>query len=269
MSFFKIFCVLVSAILVTGCGNLRGSKLLAPESFGLSLVEPGLYVETGADEATRNKLRQAVAKAEKALQDAYGSVKSRPIVNVCISRECYAALGGSSSTVGGAFIFINRLLLSPDGQNWHFIAHEWSHRELLSRMSFFTWSRMPTWFDEGLAVAVSEAPEHSDIHWQFLASNNIPRPTREEIYGLKSLKQWHSAIGKYGEDKNAERRAKREPLINPVYAAAGREIRPWLAKVGSSGLLALIAQLNNGEDFDAAYLKANPAASLSLNTNSR
>jgi hypothetical protein len=251
--------ILLLATFTAGCGNLNGVRMLAPESFGLTPVGSGLYVETGADDVTLGKIREAMTSAEKAIHSAYGSVNSRPIVNVCISRECYKALGGSQGTLGGSFVFLNRLLLAPEGVNWHFIAHEWSHAELYSRLSLRAWWRNPVWFDEGIAVAASEAPEHSDSHWQFLASKNIPRPAREELLSLKSLKQWHSAIHRYGEDRNIERKAKGEPLVNPVYTAAGQEIRHWLAKVGSSGLIALIVRLNDGEDFEAVYQTANPA----------
>ena len=259
MRHLKIIGLLLSVTLIAGCSALQGGKLLAPESFGLTPVAPGLYIEAGADEATRDELREAMANAENAIRNTYGSVNSRPIINACISEGCYKTFGGQGSTAGGAYVFINRILLSPRGLNWHFLAHEWSHAELLSRLTFITWWRKPVWFDEGLAVVVSEAPEHSESHWQFLTSNNIPRPTREELHAIKSLKQWNDAIHRYGEDKNIERKAKGDPILNPVYTAAGQEIRPWLAKVGSSGLLAFIARLNDGGDFESAYQAANTA----------
>jgi hypothetical protein len=253
MRYLKFFILVFLTTLVMGCSSLNGIKLLAPESFGLTPIAPGIYVELSADQATSGKLMGEIARAEKAIRSTYGSVNSRPIFNVCMSRECYKALGGSQGTLGGSFVFLNRILLSPEGANWHFIAHEWSHAELYSRLSLGAWWRNPVWFDEGIAVAVSEAPEHSEKHWQFLVSKNIPRPAREELLSLKSLKQWHSAIRQYGEHLNMQRKARGEPLINPVYTAAGQEVRPWLAKVGSAGLIALIARLNANEEFDSAY----------------
>ena len=260
----RIYLLLLSALLTAGCGNLNGIKMLAPESFGLTPIAPGIYVETGANPATVDKVRNAIASAEKAILNTYGSVNSRPVINVCISRECYQAFGGPKGTLGGSFVFLNRLLLSPEGTNWHFIAHEWSHAEFYSRLTFSAWWRNPVWFDEDLAVAVSEAPEHSESHWQFLISNNIPVPKREELLTLKSLKQWNNGIYRYGEDKNIERRAKGEPLINPVYTAAGQEIRPWLAKVGNPGLMAFIEQLNRSEVFESAYQQTTNPGELDI-----
>jgi hypothetical protein len=158
-----------------------------------------------------------------------------------------------------AKVYGERILLSPRALNWHFLAHEWSHAEMSTRLKFFAWTRMPRWFDEGVAVAISEASEHSESHWQHLVATDVPRPTREEPRTFKTLRQWLDAIHKYGEDKNIERKDKGEPEIRPVYSAAGHELRPWLVKVGSNGLLAFIDRMNDGADFEPAYQTANIA----------
>ena len=252
----SIIIVLLLASLCGGCSLLQASKLLAPESFGLSPITSSIYVEAGADEATRTKLRDAMEKAEGAIRANYGSVNSHPLVHACVSDECYKAFGGRGSV---AKVYGDRILLSPRGLNWHFLAHEWSHAEVRSRLTLSAWWRMPQWFDEGMAVAVSEAPQHSEEHWQFLIASQVPRPSRDELMTLKSLRQWLNAVDRYGETKNAERRAKGEPELNPVYSAAGHELRPWLANAGSQGLLVFIARLNGGEEFALAYQKANPS----------
>lgn len=256
MSYLKIGALLFLAVFLAGCSNLRGLMLLAPESFGLTPIAENIYVESGADEKTMTKLRAAMSQAEGAIRAAYASVESRPIVHACITERCYESFGGMGSR---AKVYGDRILLSTRGFNWHFLAHEWSHAELRSRLTFRAWWHLPSWFDEGLAVSISDAPEHSEDHWKFLVAKNIQRPTRAELLTYKSGRQWLDAVHRYGETQNAERRAKGEPEVRPVYAAAGHEVRPWLAKVGSSGLLALIEHLNSGEDFDALYRTANTA----------
>lgn len=257
MRFLTVISLLIFACVVGGCSILQGGKLLAPEGFGLTPVAPSIYVESGADEATRIRLRESMEKAEGAIRTAYGGVASRPTVNACITEGCYEAFGGGRGSL--AKVYGKRILLSPRALNWHFLAHEWSHAEMSTRLTFFAWKRMPQWFDEGVAVAVSEAPEHSESHWQFLVAAKIPRPTREELHTFKSLRQWLDAVHRYGDDKNIERNAKGEPELRPVYSAAGHELRPWLAKVGSQGLLAFIAHMNDGEDFQSSYQTANTA----------
>jgi hypothetical protein len=254
MRIWKVIGLLLSASVIGGCSILPWGKLHAPESFGLTPVTPRIYVEAGADEATKTMLRDAMEKAESAIRAAYGNVISRPVVHACITEQCYAVFGGYGSR---AKVYGDRILLSPRGLNWHYLAHEWSHAEMYSRLTLSAWWRMPQWFDEGVAVAISEAPENSESHWQFLVESNISRPTPEELHSFKSLRQWDDAVGRFGEKKNAERKAKGEPEIRPVYTAAGHELRPWLAKAGSAGLLAFIERLNGGEEFMSAYETAN------------
>ena len=248
---------MLTLVTINGCSIFQGGKLLAPEYFGLTPVTPSIYVEPGADEVTRIRLRESMEQAESSIRAAYGDVASRPTVNACITEGCYEAFGGGRGSL--AKVYGKRILLSPRALNWHLLAHEWSHAEMSTRLTFFAWKRMPQWFDEGVAVAVSEAPEHSQSHWQSLVVANIARPTREELRTFKSLRQWLDAVHRYGEEKNIERRAKGEPEIRPVYSAAGQELRPWLARAGSQGLLAFIARMNDGEDFESAYDTANTA----------
>ena len=127
--------------------------------------------------------------------------------------------------------------------------------EMSTRLTLFAWKRMPQWFDEGLAVTISEAPEHSENHWQFLITANIPRPTSNELLTYQSLQQWQAGVHRFGDDKNFERVSQGSPTLSPVYAAAGHEVRLRLTQMGSSGLLNLIQRMNTGEDFASSYSK--------------
>jgi hypothetical protein len=254
MQLFKIAISLMMLNMLGGCGVLQGTKLLVPEHFDLIQITPSLYVEPATDSETREKLSEAMDRAKERIRVVYGHVNSQPIVHACITEECYEAFGGRGSM---AKVYGNRILLSPRALNWNLLAHEWSHAELRTRLSFRAWLNTPQWFDEGVAVAVSEAPEHSESHWQFLVNSNIPRPTPEELHTYQSLSQWLDAVHRYGEDKNIDRKASGEAEIRPVYTAAGHEVRPWLATKGQSGLLSLIERLNEGESFETAYSRGN------------
>ena len=253
MNKLKIFVLLFSC-LSSGCSNIQGSKLLLPESFNLTPISPTIYVEVGASDKIREQLLVDMKKAENAIRQTYGDVKSRPLVHACVSEECYESFGGRGSK---AKVYGNRILLSPRGLNWHFLAHEWSHSEIQTRLSFSAWWQLPQWFNEGVAVVVSDDPKYSEKHWQFLVESNIPRPSQKELYRLKSLSQWLDAVKHYGATQNAVRRAKGESEIRPLYTAAGLEVRSWLSKTGSDGLLTFIESLNNGDEFESLYRTAN------------
>lgn len=253
---YAFLAALLLLALLQGCSVLQGGKLLAPQAFGFERIAPDLYVEAGADETLRARLIEDRRHAEAAVRTAFGSVQSRPGIHACLSEACYEAFGGHGST---AKIYGDRILLSPRGLDRHFLAHEWTHAEMHKRLVLRGWWALPRWFDEGLAVAVSEAPEHSEAHWQALREAGVRVPSPAELRGIGSLWRWESAVREWGDAGNAERRARGEPEIRPLYTAAGHEVRPWLAAHGASGLLALIAGLNAGEPFEAFY-DAAPAA---------
>lgn len=238
------------ALSLAGCSTLRGGKLWAPETFGFVPVANKLFIEAGADEEARAQLQDAMRQAEQAMHAAYGEVLSHPVVHACLSDQCLDAVGAKGTF---AKVYGNRIVLSRRGLNWHFIAHEWSHAEMVKRLRLVAWREMPQWFDEGLAVAVSQAPEHSEQHWQYLHAQHIAKPDREELVSFKKLNQWLAAGERYSDGKNAERRARGEPEIHALYASAGHEVRPWFAQAGTAGLLKLIAELNAGAEFAVAY----------------
>lgn len=236
----RTLTLLLTLGLLSGCGMLhsvaQSGKLLAPESFGLIPIAPHLYVEAGTDEATRDRLRADMDRAEAAIRRAFGSVSARPTVHACITETCYAAFGGRSDV---AKVFGQRILLSPRGLNWHFLAHEWSHAEMSTRLTLFAWKRMPSWFDEGLAVTLSEAPEHSENHWQFLINTHIPRPTRDELLTYQSLQQWQAGVHRFGDDKNFERVAQGQPTLSPSVCRCWARSAPLVSQSGQHWLAAL------------------------------
>jgi hypothetical protein len=67
----NIIFILVT-LLSGGCSALQGTKLIAPETFGLVPIAPNVYFEQNADDETRARLRAAVGRAKSVIQAAYG-----------------------------------------------------------------------------------------------------------------------------------------------------------------------------------------------------
>ena len=78
-------------------------------------------------------------------------------------------------------------------------------------------------------------------------------PSPPELRRITSLWQWETAARVWGDAGNAQRRARGQPEIRPLYTAAGHEVHPWLKAHGTPGLLALLDGLNAGEPFVALY----------------
>ena len=67
-----------------------------------------------------------------------------------------------------------------------------------------------------------------------------------------------AAVQRYGEGDNVQRRARGEPGLRPLCAAAGHELPPWLRARGAEGLRTFIADVNAGVPFDAACARPGP-----------
>jgi hypothetical protein len=255
--------IAIAALLFcTGCSTVRGTKLLVPTWFDMEPIADRVFVNKEMPSTERAQALMLVSASEKRIVQYYGKAISTPKFFFCSTDECFKSFGGSTSRAKSFGDYAT--LFSPRGMSIPIISHERSHAELYSRID--SMRRIPQWFDEGLAVTVSDAPEHSENHWQFLVTSNIPRPARDELYTYKSLKQWIDAVHRYGDDSNIERRAKGEPEIYPVYSAAGHELRFWFSKTGTPGLLAFIERMNNGENFESAYQVVNTVSTNKLGT---
>jgi hypothetical protein len=237
--------VLLALLLAGGCNNLP----TAGEA-GLVTIAPNIYVEPEMDGAGRAYLLQTVADAQHAIGVAYGNVLSHPPVYACISTACYVRMGGSDGTTAEALD--DRLVLSPQGLDWHFLAHEWSHIELFTRLTPAAWQRIPQWFNEGLAVTISREPRYSEQAWQFIQANHLPYPSEQELYSLTGLYQWGAAVRHYNA-QNPLHQVHGAPEVAAVYTAAGHVVRPWLNRAGNDGLNRFIQRMNAGAPFADAF----------------
>ena len=241
---------LLLALLLGGCNALPDAS-----DAGLQAIAPNIHVEPAMDGITRTRLIQTIAEAERAIGAIYGSVRSRPPVYACVTVSCYTHLGGTHGSTAEALD--DRILLSPNGLNWHFIAHEWAHVELFKRMTPAAWKQLPQWFNEGLAVAISQEGEYSENAWQYLLANNMPHPSYPELRALCIQPHWSAAVSFYQQQVQARQNANGMG-VSPVYTAAGHVVRNWLAAVGNQGVLSLIQRMNSGQSFDAAYQAITP-----------
>lgn len=235
---------LLLALFTSGCNALPNAS-----DAGLQAITPHIHVEPAMDGMTRARLMQTITEAERAIGATYGSVRSRPPVYACVTIHCYTHLGGTYGSTAEALD--DRILLSPTGLNWHFIAHEWAHVELFKRMTPAAWKQLPQWFNEGLAVAISQEAEYSENAWQYLLTTRTPHPSYPELRALRTQSQWTGAVSFY-----------QQANISPVYTAAGHVVRHWLAAVGNQGVLVLIQRMNAGESFDAAYQAITPQTNI-------
>jgi len=230
-------------LLCSACSTMRGTKLWAPTWFDMEPIAPHVFVNKGMPPVQRQRVLELVAESEQRLSHYYGTVTSAPKLFFCSTEMCFKSFGGSTNRAKSFGDYGS--LFSPRGISVPIMSHEWSHVELYSRIgSVWVMWRVPSWFDEGLAVAVSEEPTHAESVCEETRNTGVPSPPLAE---LESLRQWLDAVEKY---RNLELNPKN---LAVVYATAGCEVRPWLQRVGVSGLLSFIEQMRSNTEFLVAY----------------
>src|SRR6266436_2964849 len=187
----------------------------------IPLLSPAMAVED------RTKLQEAISRAAAQVTAFYGSFDHTPTLLACASEECDHRLGGKgarANTYGTTFIRV-----SPNGLNQTILAHEFSHVELHTRIRLmrFLVGAIPAWFDEGLAVIVSD-----DARYLKPGTTSAMRCLVEPEDGLPSSpSQWRPLAAK----------------TPGVYAQAACRVMRWMeANGGTARLLTMITQIADG-----------------------
>lgn len=146
---------LVAAIVATG--TLLYPAMAAygcPACFGLVRLDDRIFVDEETPSGQRAEIEADYAAAVQRVARFYGSFAHRPVVLACSTAQCDRRLGGrgaAARTFGSTFIHV-----SPRGINPVILAHEFSHVEAHARIGLWRLGSFPAWFDEGLAVIVSD-----------------------------------------------------------------------------------------------------------------
>lgn len=136
---------------------------LCPVCSGFREIAPRVYVDRQATETQADAALQSFATAERMVRDVYPERASNPVWLLCLSGEC----GARSLPRPLAMAYMNLFVfLYPDGSTPTIFAHELAHTELHQRVGssrrLFS-QAVPTWFDEGLAVYISQDARYLDI----------------------------------------------------------------------------------------------------------
>ena len=244
-NFILIFIIL---FLFTGCNNINKWKVLLPPSWiDMKQIIPNVYVNSDMNITQQKILLKEIPKAKQYVKDVWGTIKSKPIIYACSTEQCSRTLGIGAR----AHQINNHIVLSPKALTKEMISHEWSHSELYKRADcFFNWKKIPSWFDEGVAVLVSHEPSHDKRAWKQIQTQNLSHPSTNELYKIVTTRQWTEAFHKYNKNLNKD-------IIVVIYATAGHEVSNWYKNAKSKGLANLIEEVKNGNSFDEIYKKHN------------
>ncbi|MDC4225271.1 MAG: hypothetical protein MPW14_18455 [Candidatus Manganitrophus sp.] len=224
----RIF-LLVFIIALSGCSALRSAKLFAPTWFGFVQIADGVYVDDAMHASQQEELLKTIAVAKGRVSDFFGHLEGDPTIFACSTEACFAASGGF--TAKGTAYGSSRVLLSPRGLGLVTISHELTHVELYSRVGDFrAWHAIPPWFDEGLAVLVSQDPDYTIDTWLRATDNGRGAPA---LKLLGNAVPWAEGQLSYG--------------------TARHVVGEWYSRVGSEGFFRLLRGIKAGRDFDFLF----------------
>lgn len=154
-----ILCLIVAATATLAAVYPAVAAAGCPSCYGFKDYGDGIFIEGAVGSEARETVKATIDAARARVRAFYGSLEARPRVLVCETDSCYRPLGGTSR---GIALLDQALILSPRGVDPVIAAHELAHVELHRRIGLKATllRRAPQWFDEGLAVVISDDPRY-------------------------------------------------------------------------------------------------------------
>jgi hypothetical protein len=197
------------------------AAVTCPGCYGLTRVSEHLYSERGLTAVQKDQLVALAADARRRVEVFYGDDgEPGPRLIACFTDECYDRIGGGGEK--GVAVLNRAVMLSPRGLDTVIASHEMAHVALHRRLD----GEVPQWFDEGLAVVISDDPRYLGEHCRVPFNGPLP----------ETLSAWLDAA-------HADEQ---------MYSKAACRVQRWLdASGGRDAVLTLIEQINDGAAFPA------------------
>jgi hypothetical protein len=194
-----------------------------------------LYFKNTIPIQTKLQLKKYIQQAETRVGNFWGKQTSDPKFIYCDNDEDFNSYGQKGVPACthiklGAYIVISKQGLDPD-----IISHELEHAEFKERIGFMKYTfKIPTWFDEGLAMQVDYRDYYSEDTLKVKSNNYTSLPA------IKNLRTG-AAFG--SGDRS-------QVMLN--YMTAKHEIKNWYTK---EKLKNFINDINDGRKFEDAFGK--------------
>lgn len=201
---------------------------LCPACSGFREVAPRIYADSQASDAQIDAGLQNFDAAQDMLQKVDPDRAADPVWLLCLSGDCGVTTGPRPQAMAYMNLFV---FVYPDGANATILTHELAHAELHARLGTarrLVSQPVPTWFDEGLAVLVSQ-----DLHYLLVENDTV--------LGCKTG-DWPSPPA---DQRSFRRRAATE--TQALYTASACMTIAWLDHHGGiSAIPALLDQIRSG-----------------------
>lgn len=231
----KIACaaVVLAAALLIGISIAYPAlaAVACPTCVGFRAAGDRMFVDRSMSLAETEHAIELIDAARQRVRNFYGTTISNPEILICADQACYGRFGGGSR---GMALLDWALLLSPRGTSVTIASHEMSHIELHRRIGLIkTYRRaVPQWFDEGVAVFVSD----------------------DERYLKPASRGDRCRVGPDGALPTTRAAWIETAQSADLYAKAACRVSRWIAAHGGSeSVRNLLAAVANGTAFATAY----------------
>ena len=236
---FSLILPIVAAVVWFFEFNPTGYRMSVSHRASFKIISDNVYVNRNYV-GSRDEIIHLIDEAKLRVADFFGSLtcQDHTAIIICDDEKLLAKLGGDHDTrhfstlfpVKRSYVSVSTEYLTVD-----VLAHELTHAEMFERLSGKAFRRVPTWFNEGIALQNDYREQYGPEAWAEQTDNGKNIVAYED---MDTAEEFYSGA-------KEDRRFR--------YLNAKHDVAEWLENHGLQGLLALIDSLNGGEDFSAAY----------------
>ena len=235
---FSLILLIVAGVVWFFEFNSTGYRMSVSHRASFEKISDNVFINRDYA-GNRDEITGLINEAKSRAADFYGSLTcpDHTVIIICDDEKLLAKLGGDHDThhitlfpVKRSYVSVSTEYLTVD-----VLAHELTHAELYERLSGKAFRRVPTWFNEGIALQNDYREQYGPEAWAEQTDNGKNIVAHED---MDTAAEFYSGT-------KEDRRFR--------YLNAKHDVVEWLEKHGLQGFMALIDRLNGGEAFSAAY----------------
>lgn len=212
-----------------------GYRISVPYRHSFIEIDDNVYVNRDFS-GNKDTLISLVNDAENRNINFWEELQSNPVIIFCDNEKLLSRLGGDHDTLTVFFPSKQSYIsVSNEYCNTDILAHEMTHAELHYRLSAKALDKIPSWFDEGIALQNDYREQYSLDEW------------------IKQTDNGKNTVALEDMDESSEFYAGTAEERRFRYLNAKYEVSKWMDVHKQQELLKLLDKLNDGEDFNTAY----------------
>lgn len=219
--------------------NAVGCRMTVPYRSSFCEITDNVYINTGYSGDRKETIR-LIGSAKERVTEFFGDLSclNETVIIICDDDRLLTKLGGDHDTMSVYFpVEKHYISVSNEYLSIDILAHELTHAELHTRLSASAQKKLPTWFDEGLALQNDYREQYGPEAWIEQTENG------KKVLPLEDMDTPSEFYAGAAEDRRFR------------YLNAKHEVGVWMNIHQQKGLLELFDKLNNSEEFDIAYFK--------------